>query len=66
MVIYIYIYKQIEGAPMGGCCSPTLANIFLNHYEKLWLDRGPEEFKPGYYRRYVDYTFCYFGLGITF
>ena len=54
------MYKQIEGAPMGGCCSPTLANIFLNHYEKLWLDSCPEEFKPVYYRRYVDDTFLLF------
>ena len=37
---------------MGGYCSPTLAHIFLNHYQKLWLDICPEEFKPVYYRTY--------------
>ena len=42
---------------MGGCDSPTLANIFLGHYEKLWPDNCPPEFKPVMYRRYVDDTF---------
>ena len=37
-----------------------LANIFKNHYEKLWLGNCPEEFKPVYYRRYVDDTFMLF------
>ena len=30
------------GVPLG----PTLANAFLCHYEKLWLDSCPPEFKP--------------------
>ena len=44
------------GSPLG----PTLANAFLCHYEKLWLDSCPPEFKPVVYRRYVDDIFVLF------
>ena len=54
------LYKQIDGAPMGGCISPTLANFFLSHYEKIWLNQCPASFKPVYYKRYVDDTFVLF------
>ena len=40
-------------SPLG----PTLANSFLCYYEKRWLDKCPEEFKPVFYRRYVDSVF---------
>ena len=54
------LYAQIDGAPMGGCVSPTLANFFLGHFENLWLKQCPKEFKPTYYKRYVDDTFLIF------
>ena len=54
------LYKQVDGAPMGGCVSPTLAEIFLGHHESLWLDKCPPVFKPVLYRRYVDDTFLLF------
>ena len=54
------LYLQIDGAPMGGCVSPTLANIFLGHHEKSWLDNCPVEFRPTFYTRYVDDTFTLF------
>ena len=44
------------GSPLG----PTLANAFLCHYEKLWLDNCPLEFRPVVYRRYVDDIFVLF------
>ena len=44
------------GSPLG----PTLANIFLCHHEKHWLDNCPSEFKPLYFKRYVDDIFCLF------
>ena len=31
----------------------TLANGFLCHCEKIWLNECPSQFKPGVYRRYV-------------
>ena len=45
---------------MGGCVSPTLAEIFLCFCEKKWLEQCPPEFKPVFYRRYVDDTFILF------
>ena len=38
------------GSPLG----PTLANAFHVHFEKNWLQNCPSDFKPYYYRRYVD------------
>ena len=31
----IIYYLQIDGCPMGGCVSPTLANIFFSHHETV-------------------------------
>ena len=50
-------YKQIDGIAMGLPSGPTLANAFLCHYKKLWLDSCPPEFKPVVYRRYIDSIF---------
>ena len=44
------------GSPLG----PILANIFLSHYEENWLNKCPIEFKPSFYRRYVDDIFVLF------
>ena len=54
------LYRQIDGAPMGGCVSPTLADVFLSHYEEIWLSNCPTDFKPVVYRRYVDDCFLLF------
>ena len=45
---------------MSGCVSPTIANIFLGHHEKSWLDNCPVEFRPTFYTRYLDDTFTLF------
>ena len=44
------------GSPLG----PTLANAFLCFHEQIWLNECPDEFKPVYYRRYVDDRFVLF------
>ena len=54
------VFEQRDGAPMGGCVSPTLANAFLCFHENIWLSDCPENFKPILYRRYVDDTFLLF------
>ena len=54
------LHKQIDGIATGSPLGPTLANAFLCHYEKLWLDSCPPEFKPVVYRRYVDDIFALF------
>ena len=54
------IYTQIDGVSMGSCLGPTLANAFLCHHERKWLDECPTSFKPLFYRRYVDDCFLLF------
>ena len=54
------LYQQLDGCPMGGCISSAMANVFLCHHEKRWLDNCPTTFKPEFYRRYVDDTFLLF------
>ena len=53
-------YCQIDGVAMGSPLGPTLANIFLAHYEEKWLNDCPVQFKPQLYRRYVDDIFLLF------
>ena len=54
------LYKQKDGVVMGSPLGPTLANAFLSHYEKNWLERCPQEIKHLFYRRYVDNIFVLF------
>ena len=48
------LYMQLDAITMGTHLGPTLANAFLCHHEKDWLDNCPSHFKPTVYRRYVD------------
>ncbi len=50
-------YQQIDGVAMGSPLGPALANAFMAHHERSWLEKCPKEFKPVVYRRYVDDTF---------
>ena len=54
------LYKQIDGVAMGSPLGPSLANAFLTHHEQDWLDSCPLEYRPLYYRRYVDDIFALF------
>ena len=59
--IFDYIlYRQIDGMAMGSTLGPILANVFLCHYEKEWLDNCPIHFKPIIYKIYVDDIFVLF------
>ena len=53
-------YHEIDGAPIGRCVSPSLADLFWSCYEEKWLDDNPKEFKPVLYRRYVVDCFLLF------
>ena len=53
-------YKQVDGVAMGSPLGPTLANAFMCYHEQKWLEECPLEFKPTYYRRYVDDIFVMF------
>ena len=47
-------YSQLDGVAMGSPLGPTLANVFLCHFEKQWLSDCPQDFCPNICRRYVD------------
>ena len=46
-------YGQIDGVAMGSPLTPVLANLFMGHYEKEWLN-SYDGVSPSYYTRYVD------------
>ena len=48
------------GVAMSSPLGPTLANAFLIYQEKDWLEHCPLEYRPLYYRRYVDNIFVLF------
>jgi hypothetical protein len=50
----------VDGVAMGLPLAPSLANAFMCHHEDNWLRECPLNFKPLYYRRYVDDTFVLF------
>ena len=54
------LYKQVDGVAMGSPLGPMLANAFLVHFEKNWLQNCLSDFKPHYYRRYVGGIFVLF------
>ena len=54
------LYKQKDGVAMGLSLGSTMANVFLSFYETKWLEQCPNEFKPVFYRRYVDGIFVLF------
>ena len=53
-------YIQAGGAAMWSPLGPILANMFPSHHEENWLKKCPIEFKPSFYRRYVDDIFVLF------
>ena len=40
------IYQQIDAVDMGSPLGRSLVSAFLAHYEHVWLDDCPDEFKP--------------------
>ena len=44
---------------MGSPLAPVLANLFMGHHERIWLENY-KAFSILFYRRYVDDTFCLF------
>ena len=56
------LYKQIDGVAMDSPLRTSLANAFLSYHEKNWLKKCSQEFRPVFYRRYVDDIFILFKL----
>ena len=54
------MYKKIHGAAMGFPLGPTLGNAFLCFHLQISLNECPDEFKPAYFRRYVEDIFVLF------
>ena len=52
--------QQVDGVAMRYPLGPTLANIFLCHYDDIWLHNYSLECKPNYYKLYVDNIFVLF------
>ena len=52
-------YDQIDGVAMGSPLAPVLANLFMGHNEKLWLENF-QGTPPSYYKRYADDIFSVF------
>ena len=48
------LYKEIDRVAMGSSLGPTLANAFLCHYAKIWLNKCPSQFKSVVYRHCFD------------
>ena len=57
------LYQQVDCVAMGSPLSPTLTNIFLRHYEEIWLPNCLLECKPTCNERYVDNIFVLFESG---
>ena len=53
-------YEQCDDAAMASSLAPTLANVFMCHFENIWLENYPSHFKPIVYRRFVDDTLLLF------
>ena len=51
---------NIDGVAMGSPLGPALANIFMCSFESKWLRDCPNDFKPVFYRRYIDDIFVLF------
>ena len=45
-------YAQIDGVAMGSPVAPVLANLFMGHNEKLWIENF-QETPPSCYRWYA-------------
>jgi hypothetical protein len=54
------LYKQLDGLSMGNPVAPAMANIFMCHLEEQYLAQCDSNFKPLFYRRYLDDTFVIF------
>ena len=48
------LYQEVDGVAMGSPLGPTLANVFLCLYEDIWLRDCSLEYKPSYYKHYVN------------
>ena len=53
-------YRQCDGIAMDSPLEPTLANVFMCHFESIWLENCPVHFQPIIDRRFIDDIFLLF------
>ena len=53
-------YIQVDCYAMGSPLGPIFASNFFSHHQENWMKKFPVEFKPSFYRRYVDDIFVLF------
>ena len=53
-------YEQVHGVAIGSPLGPALANIFMGCFGSKWLRDCPNDFKPVFYRHYIDDIFVLF------
>ena len=53
-------HKQVDGVAMGSPLGPALLHIFICSFERKWLRDCPIDFKPVFYRSYMDDKFVLF------
>ena len=54
------LYERVDGVAMGSPLGPLFANTFLPFHERNWIANCAPEFKPLFFRRYVDDCFVVF------
>ena len=52
-------YNRVVTVAMGSPLCPPLANIFMCSFESKWLRGCPNDYKPVFYRRYIDDIFVF-------
>ena len=55
-----HLYEQTDGVAMGSPLGLSFANIFMCALEQNFLSNCPSNYKPIFYRRFIDDTFCIF------
>jgi len=55
-----HLYEHTDGVAMGSPLGPSFANIFMYALEQNFLSNCPYNYKPIFYRRFVDDAFCIF------
>ena len=53
-------YKQCNVVAMVSPLGVTLANVFMSHFEKIWLENCSTQFKSVVYKIHVDDPFLLF------
>ena len=53
-------YEQCNGVAMGSPLGRRLTNVFMCHFENIWLENCPAHFKPILYKRFVHDTILFF------